>query len=74
MFGWRKRRKAPAPEKAGVGVGSVMGTQFAPPSAEAQEAAAIAEFNRAMSTGLRQPVPVRHSPFTSKPRREGTGL
>jgi hypothetical protein len=75
MFGLkRRRRKAPAPEKAGVYVGSVAGARFASPSPEAQEDAAVAEFNRSMSTGLRQPVPIRHSPFTSKPSRKGTGL
>jgi hypothetical protein len=62
MFGWRKRRKAPAPaEKAGV--------------TQAAEDAAVAEFNRSMSIGLRQPAPVRRStPFSSKPSRKGTGL
>jgi hypothetical protein len=75
MFGLKRRRKSAAPpEKAGVGVGSIVGAQFASPSAEAQEDAAVAEFDRSMSPGLRQPVPIRRSPFTSKPSRQGTGL
>jgi hypothetical protein len=76
VFGLKRRRKSAAPaEKVGVFVGSVVGAQFASPSAEAQEDAAIAAFDRAMSPGLRQPGPIRHhSPFTSKPGRQGTGL
>jgi hypothetical protein len=76
MFGWRKkRRKAPAPEKAGVGVGSVMGARYKAPDQRAAEDAAVDEFNRSMSPGLRQPGPVRRStPFSNKPRRKGTGL
>jgi hypothetical protein len=74
MFGWRKRRKAPEPEQPGVYVGSVVGARLAPPLPEAREAAAVAEFNRMMAPGLRQPGPVRHSPFSTRPSRKGTGL
>jgi hypothetical protein len=75
-FKWFKRRRQAAasePEK-GVYVGSVVGAQFAPPSAEAQEAAAVAEFDRMMAPGLRQPAPAARSVFSTKPSRPGTGL
>jgi hypothetical protein len=71
-----KRRKSAAPEpEKGVYVGSVVAAQYKPLDQRAAEDAAIAEFNRAMSTGLRQPGPVRRStPFSTKPSRPGTGL
>jgi hypothetical protein len=73
---FKRRRKSTAsePEK-GVFVGSVVAAQYKPLDQRAAEDAAVAEFNRAMSPGLRQPGPIRHhSPFTSKPGRQGTGL
>jgi hypothetical protein len=75
---WFKRRRSSAnrrksaasePEK-GVYVGSVVAAQYKPLDQRAAEDAAVAEFNRAMS---RQPA-IRHSPFSTKPSRQGTGL
>jgi hypothetical protein len=76
MMWFKRRRKAPAPpDKAGVFVGSMVGARYKAPDRQAAEDAAVAEFNRSTSPGLRQPVPIRHhSPFTSKPSRPGTGL
>jgi hypothetical protein len=77
MFGFLNRRR-PEPRKQRsvyVDFDSIVGARFVPPSADAREAAAVADFKRAMSTGLRQPGgPVRRSVFSSKPSRPGTGL
>lgn len=78
-FKWFKRRRQAAasePEQPGVYVGSIVGAQFASPSPEAREKAAVAEFDLLMAPGLRQPTgPVRRStPFSSRPGRQGTGF
>jgi hypothetical protein len=72
---WFKRRRKSAasePEK-GVYVGSVVAAQYKPLDRQAAEDAAVAEFNQSMST-VRQPAPIRHSPFSTRPSRKGTGL
>jgi hypothetical protein len=69
-----KRRKASKPEPEGVFVGSIVGARYKDPDRQADEAAAVDEFNRMMAPGLRQPAPASRSGFSTRPSRPGTGL